>query len=120
MAGIWIYDFPEERAFISFSSGEPCEEGLPDGFKLPKDVVIYINTSPTILKKMEEVLTPGNEYEHFIDPHTSSIHYSDSVEGIGFIVSGGLVQQISYSGPDAEVKNYVCGEYKYAAPISPI
>lgn len=117
VAGMWIYDFPEERAFISFSSGEPCEEGLPGGFKLPKDIVVYINTSPTIQKKMEELLTSGKEYDHFIDPHTSSIHYFDSEEGITFIVSGGLVHQISYYGPDAEEKNYLCGEYKYAGPI---
>lgn len=119
MAGIWRYDFPEERAFISFSSGGPCEEGVPGGFKLPKDIVVYINTSPTVLKKMEEVLRTGKEYDHFIDPHTSAIHYFDSEEGIAFIVSGGLVQQISYSGPEAEEKNSLCGEYKYAAPIGP-
>jgi len=119
MAGIWIYDFPEERAFISFSSGEPCEEGLPGGFKLPKDKVVYINTSPTTLKKMDEVLTPGKEYEHFLDPHTSSIHYFDSEEGITFVVSGGLVHEISYYGPAAEEKNYQCAEYKYAVPIGP-
>ncbi|HEX5603181.1 MAG TPA: hypothetical protein VFX63_11545, partial [Pyrinomonadaceae bacterium] len=107
MAGIWRYDFPEERAFISFSSGGPCEEGVPNGFKLPKDIVVYINTSPTVLKKMEEVLRTGKEYDHFIDPHTSAIHYFDSEEGIAFIVSGGLVQQISYSGPEAEEKNYL-------------
>ena len=119
MAGMWIYDFPEERAFISFSSGEPCEEGLPGGFKLPKDKVVYINTSPTTLKKMDEVLTLGKEYEHFLDPHTSSIHYFDSEEGITFVVSGGLVHEISYYGPAAEEKNYQCAEYKYAVPIGP-
>ncbi len=117
MAGMWIYDFPEERAFISSSSGEPCEEGLPGGLKLPKDIVVYINTSPTIQKKMEEVLTPGKEYDNFRDPHTSNIHYFDSEEGVKFIVSGGLVQQISYYGPKEQ--DYQCAEYKYAVPIGP-
>jgi hypothetical protein len=117
MAGLWIYDFPEERAFIRFSSGEPCEEGLPGGLKLPKDIVVYINTSPTIQKKMEEVLTPGKEYEQFQDPHTGSIHYLDSDEGIEFIVLGGLVQEIRYYGPKEQ--DYQCAEYKYAAPIKP-
>jgi hypothetical protein len=118
VAGMWVYDFPEERAFISFSSGEPCEEGLPYGTKLPKDIVLSINTYPTIEKKIADVLTPGKEYEQIPSAHTPHINYVDSDEGIRFTASGDFLHSITY-GATAKEKDYSCGEYKYAAPISP-
>lgn len=114
----WIYDFPEERAFIRFSSGEPCEEGLPGGLKVPKDIVVEIEIYPRVQKKMEEVLTAGKEYEEIRAAHTAHIYYFDSDEGIRFTTWAGLVQSIGYS-PSAKEKDYWCGEYKYAAPIPP-
>ena len=116
--GTWIYDFPEERALIEFSSGEPCVEGLPYGLKLPKDIVLEIQIYPRVEKKMEEVLTPGKEYEDIHAAHTQHIYYFDSDEGIQFTVWGGIVQSITY-GPTAKDKDYSCGEYKYAIPIVP-
>ena len=114
-----MYDFPEERAFIRFSSGEPCEEGLPGGLKVPKDMVVEIEIYPRVQKKMEEVLTAGKEYEEIRAAHTQHIYYVDSEEGVTFTVAAyGLVQSISYF-PSAKEKNYQCGEYKYAAPIPP-
>src|SRR5215217_5430904 len=59
----WTYDFPEERAFIHFSSGEPCEEGLADGWKFPKDTVVYIEIYPGAESKWADVRTPGKDYE---------------------------------------------------------
>jgi hypothetical protein len=115
----WMYDFPEERAFIRFSSGDPCEEGLPGGLKVPKDIVVEIEIYPRAQKKMEEVLTAGKEYEEIRAAHTAHIYYFDSEEGVSFTVTAdGLVQSISYS-PSAKEKDYQCGEYKYAAPILP-
>lgn len=118
MAGMWIYDFPEERAFISFSSGKPCEEGLPDGFKLPKDIVVDIRINPTTERKWAEVRTPGKDYEQSHSGHTGEVYYVDAEEGITFTVTGDFVQSMSY-GPSARDKNYQCGEYKYAAPVAP-
>lgn len=115
---IWIYDFPEERAFIQFSWGEPCEEGLPYGVKLPEGIVLEIVTDPRVEKKMEEVLTPGKEYEEVHAAHTEHIYYFDSVEGLRFTVWKGLVQRIAYF-PTAKDKDYSCGEYKFAIPIPP-
>ena len=59
----WVYDFPEERASIHFSSGAPCEEGLADGWKVPKDTVIYIEIIPKTETKWAEVRTPGKDYD---------------------------------------------------------
>ncbi len=119
MPGAWMYDFPEERAFIRFSSGEPCEEGLPGGLKVPKDIVIDIEIYPRVRKKVEEVLTAGKEYEEIHAAHTQHVYYFDSDEGVRFTVAAdGFVQSISYF-PSAKEKDYECGEYKYAAPIVP-
>src|ERR1051325_10907549 len=116
---MWTYDFPEERAFIDFSSGLPCEEGLPGGWKVPKDTVIGITTYLTSMKKMSEVLTPGKEYEQTRAAHTPNVYYyADSDEGIRFTVVEEQVQSISY-GPSAKDNGFSCGEYKYAAPIPP-
>ena len=117
-AGMWIYDFPEERAFISFSSGKPCEEGLPDGFKLPKDIVVDIRIDPTTERRWAEVRTPGKDYEQSHSGHTGDVYYVDAEEGITFTVAGDFVQSMSY-GPSARDKNYQCGDYKYAAPVAP-
>src|SRR5215217_3634411 len=115
----WRYDFPEERASIRFSSGEPCEEGLPGGWKLPKDIVLEIEIYPRVEKKMEEALTPGKEYEDIHAAHTPHVYYVDSEEGITFTVGGeGTVQSITY-GPTAKDKDYSCGGYKYAIPVAP-
>lgn len=115
----WIYDFPEERVFIYFSSGEPCAEGLPEGLKVPKDIVVSIDIHPTVPKKMTEVLTPGKEYEQVQTVHTPGIrYYIDSAEGIRFTVQDGFVSSTTY-GPTEKDKDYQCGEYKYAAPVAP-
>jgi len=114
----WIYDFPEERVFIYFSSGEPCEEGLPDGLKVPKDIVVSIDIYPRVPKKMAEVLTAGREYETVRAAHTPHVYYFDSEEGIRFTVQDGVVSSMGY-GPTAKDKDYRCGEYKYAGPVAP-
>jgi len=111
------YDFPEERAFIHFSSGEPCEEGLPGGWKLPKDVVVMIQINPKGERKLAEVLTPGKDYDQIRAAHTQHVYYLDSEEGITFTVMGDVVQSMSY-GPSAKDKGYRCSEYKYAAPVA--
>ena len=116
---MWIYDFSEERAIIHFASGEPCEEGLPDGLKVPKDTVVSINISPRVPKKMTEVLSPDKEYTRVQTVHTPGVaYYVDSDEGIRFTVQDGFVTSISY-GPSAKDKDYRCGEYQYAAPVAP-
>src|SRR6185369_2070847 len=58
----WKYEFPEEWATIHFSTGAPCKEGLPEGWKLPKDVVINIDIHLSASKKLSEVLNSGKEY----------------------------------------------------------
>lgn len=116
---MWIYDFPEERAFIHFASGEPCEEGLPEGWKVPKDTVLAIDIYPSSPKEMAQVLTAGKEYERIQTAHTPGVeYYVGSDEGIRFTVANGIVQSMSY-GPTAKDKDYKCGEYRYAAPIAP-
>lgn len=115
----WRYNFPEEGAAIRFSSGEPCKEGLPGGSKLPKDIVVEIEIYPRVERKMEEVLTPGKEYEDIHAAHTAHVFYVDSEEGITFTVGGqGTVESIAY-GPTAKDKDYSCGGYKFAIPIPP-
>ena len=115
---MWIYDFPEERAFIHFASGEPCEDGLPEGSKAPKDMVLLIDLYPRVPKKTAEVLAAGREYETVRAAHTPHVYYFDSEEGIRFTVQDGVVSSMSY-GPTAKDKDYRCGEYKYAAPVAP-
>jgi hypothetical protein len=111
-----VYDLPEERAIIHFSSGEPCEEGLPEGWKVPKDTVTEIFIMPGRLPKLSEVLTPGKEYRQSRAAHTPTLYYVDSEEGLTFTVAHGFVQSISY-GPSAKDSGLSCGEYKYAAPV---
>jgi hypothetical protein len=114
----WIYDFPEERAFIHFSDGKPCEEGLADGWKLPQDIVVYIQIYPSAERKWAEVLTPGKNYQESRAAHTPNFYYFDPEEGITFDVVMDVVQSISY-GPTAKDEQLSCGEYKYAAPVAP-
>ena len=116
---MWIYDFPEERVLIHFASGAPCEEGLPDGWNVPKDLVLEININPSAPKKTTEVLTAGKEYERIQTVHTPDLnYYIDADEGIRFTIQNGFVTSMSY-GPSAKDKGYQCGEYKYAAPVLP-
>jgi hypothetical protein len=114
----WIYDFPEERASIFFSSGEPCEEGLAEGWKLPKDTVVMIEVHPKAERKWAEVLTPGKNYEPVRAADTPHVYYLDSEDGITFTVLEDVVQSIMY-GSSAKDRIYKCGEYKYAAPVAP-
>ena len=116
---IWTYDSPEERALVYFSPGVPCEEGLPDGWRAPKDTVVGIDVYLNIPRKMSEVLTAGKEYETVQAAHTPGVSwYTDSDEGITFTVEDNVVRRMSY-GPAGKEKNYKCGEYKYAAPVVP-
>ena len=114
---MWVYDFPEERALIYFSSGQPCEEGLAEGWKVPKDIVVQIYTMPRSLPKLSEMLTPGKEYQRIRAVHTPTVYYVDSEEGLSFTVADDLVQSITY-GAAAKDKGLSCGEYKYAAPVA--
>lgn len=110
-----IYDFPEERVHITYSSGV-CEEGVPGGWNVPRDTVLEIHSYPGTWRKLSEVLTPGKEYDQIRAAHTSHIYYVDSEEGISFTVQEDVVQSIRY-GPAAKDKSLACGEYKYAAPV---
>jgi len=112
-----IYDFPEGRVSISFADGK-CEEGLPGGWRLLKDTVVNITIALKDLKKIEELLTPGKEYEQVKALHTQHIYYFNADEGVSFQVWEGEVQNISY-GPTSKDKDYSCGEYKYAVPVPP-
>lgn len=115
---MWIYDFPEERALIHFSSGKPCEEGVPEGWNVPKDTVIEIYTMPRPSPKLSEVLTPGKEYRQIRAAHTQHVYYVDPEEGLRFTVMDGVVQSITYR-PSAKDEGLFCGDYKYAAPVPP-
>jgi hypothetical protein len=115
----WTYDFAEGRASIQFSSGAPCEEGLPDGWRVPKDTVLEIDIYLSVPKKMTEVLTANKEYERVQTVHTPDLnYYIDADEGIRLTVYDELVTNVRY-GPSAKNKEYRCGEYKYAAPVLP-
>ena len=116
----WKYDFPEEWARIHFSTGAPCKEGLPEGWKLPKDVVVNIDVYPSAPQKISEVLTAGKEYERVQTAHTLGVnYYIDSDEGTRFTDQNGYVTSMTY-GPTTKDKDYACGEYKYAAPVAPV
>ena len=116
---MWIYDSPEERARVYFSPGLPCEEGLPDGWRVPKNTVVGIDVYLDVPRKMSEVLTAGKEYETVQAAHIAGVMwYTDSDEGITFTVENNEVQHIGY-GPSGKEKNYKCGEYKHAAPVVP-
>jgi hypothetical protein len=115
---IWIYDSPEEQALVYFSPGVPCEEGLPDGWRVPKNTVVGVDVYPHVRRKTSEVLTAGKEYDTVQAVHTPTRWYNDPDEGITFTVQDDRVSQMSY-GPAGKEKNYKCGEYKYAAPVVP-
>jgi hypothetical protein len=111
------YEFPEERAFLVYSS-TGCEPGLPSGWNVPKDTVMSIYVIPRSLPKLSEVLTPGKEYRKIQTIHTPGSHYYfDVEEGITFNVSHDIVHSITY-GAAAKDKGLSCGEYKYAAPVA--
>lgn len=112
-----IYDFPEERALIHFSSGEPCEEGLPGGWNVSKDTVLQISVLLNHPPKLSEVLTPGTDYRQIRAAHTPHLYYVDSQEGLRFTVQDGVVTKITY-GPSAKDNGLSCGNYKYAAPVA--
>ena len=112
------YDLPGERALISYSSGD-CEEGLARGWRVPKDTVVNISIDTRPGTKIEEVLTPGKEYEQMHGAHTPHITYVDSDEGISFLTADGFVYTTSYGPSAKDDKRLACGEYKYAAPIPP-
>ena len=114
----WKYEFPDEWARIYFSSGAPCEEGLPEGWKVPKDTVLKIDISPTAPKKLSEVLAAGKEYTRVQTVHTPGLnYYIDPDEGVRFTDQNGDVTSMTY-GPTTRDKDYRCGEYKYAAPVA--
>lgn len=115
---MWMYEFPEEWAHINFTAGEPCKEGLPYGWKVPKYTVVSIDTYPRTPKKMEEVLTPGKEYQENYAAHTPTIFYVDPDEGLSFTVQDGHVVSIRYI-PTSKDDAYSCGDLKFAAPIPP-
>ena len=115
----WEYKFPEEWARIHFSTGAPCKEGVAEGWKLPKDIVINIDVFPNAQKKLSEVLTAGKEYTQLQTAHTPSVnYYIDPEEGLRFTDQNGYVSSVTY-GPTIKDKDYTCGEYKYAAPVVP-
>jgi hypothetical protein len=115
----WEYEFPEEWVRIYFSTGAPCEEGLPSGWKLPKDIVINIDVNPSAPQKLSDVLIAGKEYDRVQTAHTPGLnYYIDPDDGIRFTDQNGHVTSITY-GPTIKDKDYRCGKYKYAAPIAP-
>lgn len=114
----WHFEFPEERAMINFYSGAPCEEGMPGGWKLPKDTVLEIVVYPAVRKTISELLPAWKEYERVPQPHIQDAYYIYTDDGITFSVTEDFVKYLIY-GPTAKDKHYRCGEYKYAAPIVP-
>jgi len=114
----WKYEFPEERAMINFYSGAPCVEGLPGGWKVPKDTVLNIVVYPAVQTTISELLPAWKEYEQVPVPHIQNAFYLDTDDGVRISVTDHWVRYIYYY-PIAKDKVYRCGEYKYAAPIVP-
>ncbi|HYV82188.1 MAG TPA: hypothetical protein VE931_01660 [Pyrinomonadaceae bacterium] len=114
----WKYEFPEERAMINFLSGAPCEEGLPGGWKVPKDTVRDIVVYPSAPTTISTLLPAWKEYEQVPTPHIQNAFYIDIDDGVRVSVTDEWVKYVFY-GPTAKDKDYRCGEYKYAAPIVP-
>jgi|GEM_PF-539512 len=114
----WKYNFPEERAMINFYSGAPCVEGLPGGWKIPKDTVLNIVVYPAVQTTISELLPAWKAYEQVPAPHIQNAFYIDTDDGVRISVTEDYVRYIYY-GPTAKDKDYRCGEYKYAAPIVP-
>ena len=104
----WLYDFPEERALISYSNGS-CN--------VPRDVVVEVFTTPAKSKPLAEVLIAGREYERIRAAHTPHIYYLDPVEGVQYTTLESMVQNITYL-PAAKDRMLACGEHKYAAPVA--
>ena len=104
----WLYDFPDERVLITYSNGA-CN--------VPKDIVVEISISFGSLKPLAEVLIPGKEYEKIQAAHTPHIYYLDSVEGLKYTVSEGMVQGTTYLAA-AKDQKLLCGENKFAAPVA--
>lgn len=103
---------------INFYSGAPCVEGLPGGWKIPKDTVLNIVVYPAAQTTISELLPAWKEYEQVPVPHIQNAFYIDSDDGVRISVTDDYVRYIYY-GPTAKDKDYRCGEYKYAAPIVP-
>jgi hypothetical protein len=104
----WLYDFPEERAHISYSSGS-CN--------VPKDVVVEISTALAKIKPLKEVLIAGKEYERMFASDTPIVYYLDPVEGVEYTVMEGMVQSITYLAARKD-RMLECGGHKYAVPVA--
>lgn len=112
-----IYDSPDGRAIVTYSSGAPCEEGLPGLGNIPKDTVIEIYLSLSKPIKGSDVLIANRQYIQVHAVHTPTTYYLDRDEGARYTVQDGGVWSIAYFGSAVDEKKFSCGEIKYAAPV---
>lgn len=112
-----VYDAPDGRAIVSYSSGAACEEGVPGLGNVPRDTVTEIRLSLAKPIKLSDLLIANRQYVQIQAVHTPHVYYVDQIEGVRYTAEHGFVESIEYSGSVLDEKRFSCGEPKYAAPV---
>ena len=112
-----FYDTEDGRARIEYSTGHPCEEGVPGLGNIPKDTVTQISLYFKSFAPLSSILVSGKHYTRIRETDNPTVYYVDVEEGVSYTEQDGYVMGVSYSGAAADEKRFSCGEAKYAAPI---
>src|SRR5438105_4044811 len=70
-----VYDSTDGRAIISYSAGNPCEEGVPGIGNIPRDTVIEIYITLKDYLPVSDVLVSPKDYAQVHAVHTMHIYY---------------------------------------------
>jgi hypothetical protein len=109
------YELGGERVTISYAT-RGCEEGLPSGWNVPLDTVVNISVNSTKELRLDDVLTPGRNYEKIYGTDMPQIEYVDVPDGVSYATVDGMVQKTTYFGNQVDDQKLRCGEARYAAP----
>lgn len=104
------YDTTTEGVFVRYS-GEPCEEGQENRWRVPANTVISLSVNLAERQKLSDLKLDRRRFRKTEDPELHGYStYENESEGISYSVSDeGVVYRIERFGTSKDAKALRCG-----------
>lgn len=104
------YDTTTEGVFVRYS-GEPCEEGQENRWRVPANTVISLSVNLAEGQKLSDLKLDRRRFRKTEDPELHGYStYENEGEGISYSVSDeGVVYRIEWFGTSKDAKALRCG-----------
>jgi hypothetical protein len=104
------YDTKSEGVFVRYS-GEPCEKGEANRWRVPRDTVISLSVYPSLKPNLSDLKLDRKRFKKTKDPELHGYYtYENQKDGVAYEVSDrGVVLGVEWFGASKDAEALRCG-----------